>query len=158
MTTLMLEKKLMPFSAPVEGGLLRWLYLHLPPRPIENRKMHKGYGEAFSILMGELEMKELSASDLSAIRQYLSAIIPFVEEYEQKEFPIGDVSAEDMLRSLMESHKLTQYDLAKELGGQPVVSNILNGKRKLSRKQIERLAVRFHISPATFYARPTVPA
>ncbi len=53
----------------------------------------------------------------------------------------------------MDQHKLTQYDLAAELGGQPVVSAILNGKRKLNRRQIERLAARFHVSPASFYPR-----
>jgi HTH-type transcriptional regulator / antitoxin HigA len=50
---------------------------------------------------------------------------------------------------------LSQYDLAKELGGQPVVSQILRGKRRLTREHIERLSKRFGVTPATFYARET---
>jgi len=51
----------------------------------------------------------------------------------------------------MEQHDLSQYDLAKDVGGQSVVSQILNGKRKLTRDHIERLSKRFGVTPATFY-------
>ncbi|MCZ7627215.1 MAG: hypothetical protein C3F12_00295 [Candidatus Methylomirabilota bacterium] len=51
----------------------------------------------------------------------------------------------------MGQHELSQYDLAKELGGQSVVSQILRGKRRLTREHIERLSKRFRVSPATFY-------
>ncbi|MFH1725900.1 MAG: hypothetical protein ABII00_14925 [Elusimicrobiota bacterium] len=44
--------------------------------------------------------------------------------------------------------------MAKELGGQPVVSDVLRGRRKLTRDHIERLGRRFHVSPATFYPNP----
>ncbi|MBM2803034.1 MAG: cro/C1-type protein [Deltaproteobacteria bacterium] len=53
MTIATLEKMLKPLAAPVENQLLRWLYLHLPPQPIKNRKMHRGYSEAIRILMRE---------------------------------------------------------------------------------------------------------
>lgn len=69
----------------------------------------------------------------------------------KKEFAIDPASPEEMLSFLMEQNGLSQYDLADELGGQPVVSDILRGKRKLSRDHIERLGERFHVSPASFY-------
>ena len=46
---------------------------------------------------------------------------------------------------------LSQYDIASEVGGQPVVSDIFHGKRKLTRDHIERLAKRFGLRPATFF-------
>ncbi len=149
MTIAALEKKLKPLEAPVKNGLLRWLYLHLPPRPIKNRKMHRGYSEATRILMRE--SASLDANSRTVVGQYLSAIVPFIERYEKKEFPIGSATPEEMLAFLMEQHDLGQYDLAKELGGQPVVSHILGGKRKLTRGHIERLSKRFGVTPATFY-------
>ena len=85
--------------------------------------------------------------------QYLSAVIPFIEQYEKKEFPIGPATPEEVLGFLMEQHDLSQYDLAKELGGQPVVSQILRGKRRLTREHIERLSKRFGVTPATFLPR-----
>ena len=77
-----LEKKLKPLEAPVDNELLRWLYLHLPPQPIKSRKMHHGYSEAIRILMREAG--SLEADNRVAVGQYLSAVIPFIEQYEKK--------------------------------------------------------------------------
>jgi hypothetical protein len=80
MTIATLEKKLKPLEVPIDNELLRWLYLHLPPRPIKSRKMHHGYSEAIRILMRE--SGSLEAGNRVAVGQYLSAAIPFVEQYE----------------------------------------------------------------------------
>jgi HTH-type transcriptional regulator / antitoxin HigA len=136
MTIAALEKKLKPLEAPIDNELLRWLYLHLPPQPIKSRKMHRGYSEAIRILMRE--SGSLDADNRVAVGQYLSAVIPFVEQYEKRKFPIGPATPEEVLGFLIEQHDLSQYDLAKELGGQPVVSQILRGKRRLTREHIER--------------------
>ena len=105
-----------------------------------------------------LEEEGLPAADQHAIRSYLKAVFPFVEEFEKKAFPLGKSSPEDMLRFLMDQNGLTQYDLAAELGGQPVVWAVLRGKRKLTREHIERLCVRFHVGAATFYPGGSVAA
>lgn len=149
MTIETLEKKLKPLELPVDHELLRWLYLHLPPQPIKNKKMHRGYIEAIRILMREQD--NIDPESRAAIVAYLSAIVPFVESYEKTEFPIASATPEEVLEFLMDQHSLSQYDLAKDLGGQPVVSDVLHGKRKLTREHIERLGKRFGVSPATFY-------
>lgn len=151
MTVGTLAKKLKPFGMPVDKGLLRWLYLQLPPQPITTRKMHRRYSETIRILMRERESGSLDAADREAVSKYLSALVPFVEQYEKREFPIGSATPEEVLRFFIEEHGLSQYDLARELGGQPVVSDILKGKRRLSREHIERLSRRFGVAPATFY-------
>ena len=152
MTLQTLEKKLKPLESPVKSPILKWLYLHLPPQPLANKKMLHAYSDAVSILMRELELKTLGQHDRHEIEKYLKAIVPIIEEYEKTEFPIRPVSPEDMLQFLMEQNELSQYDLAEDLGGQPVVSDILNGRRKLTREHIERLSKRFHITPASFYS------
>jgi HTH-type transcriptional regulator/antitoxin HigA len=146
-----LKEKLKPFGMPLDGRLLRWLYLNLPPQPIKTKKMHRGYSEAIRILLREREAGSLDAASREAVSRYLSAVIPFVEQYEKREFPLGSATPEEVLRFFMEEHDLSQYDLAKDLGGQPVVSDILRGKRRLSREHIERLSKRFSVAPATFY-------
>lgn len=151
MTVKTLERKLKPLGMRLTGELLRWLYLHLPPQPIKSRKMYRRYREAISILLWELEAGGLDAVSRGAVRRYLSAIIPFVEEYEKKEMSLGLATPEEMLKFFMEQHQLSQYDLADDLGGQSVVSDILRGKRKLSREHIERLSKRFAVTPATFF-------
>jgi antitoxin component HigA of HigAB toxin-antitoxin module len=76
--------------------------------------MHQGHSEAIRILMRE--SGNLDADDRSAVGQYLSAIIPFIEHFERREFPTGAATPEEALGFLMEQHDLSQYDLAKELG------------------------------------------
>ncbi|MBI4375256.1 MAG: helix-turn-helix domain-containing protein [Elusimicrobia bacterium] len=113
--------------------------------------MHRRYAEVMRMLFRERELGTLNSSDLEAVDCYIKAVFPFIEEFEKKEFPTKDPSPEQVMRFFMDQQGLSQYDLAKELGGQPVVSNVLRGKRKLNRRQIERLAKRFGVSPAAFY-------
>lgn len=151
MTVETLERKLKPFEAPLEGPLLKWLYLRLPPQPITTRKMHSDYSKAVSLLLIEKEKGELDAVSRKAVDRYLLSVVPFIEDYEKNEFPVGASTPEQVLRFLMEQNGLSQYDIAADLGGQPVVSDVLRGKRRLTREHIERLSVRFHVSPAAFY-------
>jgi len=113
--------------------------------------MHRTYADMASLLVRELEAGTLFSADRQAVATFLESVIPFIDTYEKKHTPVPAATPEDMLRFLMEQHSLSQYDLAKDLGGQPVVSDVLGGKRRLSRDHIERLSRRFHTSPATFY-------
>ena len=152
MTLSTLEQKLRPFEDPVSDPLSKWLYTHFPPRPITTRKMHSHYREAVQILMHTMGEDGCDRAMRLLIQDYLDSVLPFIEEYEKKEFPVAGASPEEVLTMLLEQNELSQYDIAREVGGQPVVSEILSGKRKLTRDHIERLSKRFHVSPATFYA------
>jgi len=74
-----------------------------------------------------------------------------IERYEEEHYAIPDASAPDVLRFLLERHGLKQRDLAAEIGGESVVSEVLSGKRKLNASHIELLSKRFHVSPAVFF-------
>lgn len=76
-----------------------------------------------------------------------------IESYEEAHAPIPDSSGPQILRSLMEEHRLNQSDLA-EIGSQGIVSEILSGKRALNVRQIAHLATRFGVSPALFIPIP----
>ena len=152
MTVTMLEEKLRPFKDPVNHPFAKWLYLHFPPRPLANRKMYDHYYKAVNILMRELEAGAVAKTIRTTIQDYIKSVTPFLVDYEKKDFPLKSASPEEVLRFLMEENDLSQYDLASDFGGQPVVSDILNGKRKLTREHIERLSKRFGISPATFFS------
>ena len=73
----------------------------------------------------------------------------FIASYEEIHHKQPKTKSIDALRFLMVSHQLTQRDLP-EIGSQGVVSEVLNGKRKLNVRQIKQLAKRFHVSPSTF--------
>jgi HTH-type transcriptional regulator/antitoxin HigA len=74
-----------------------------------------------------------------------------IERYEEEHYAIPQASPADVLRFLLQRHGLKQRDLAAELGGESVVSEVLSGKRKLNATHIEHLSNRFHVSPAVFF-------
>jgi len=69
---------------------------------------------------------------------------------EQNKYQIDNASGISALKFLMEQHGFNQADLSEEIGSQGVVSEILNGKRKLNLNQIKKLSIRFHVSAGTF--------
>jgi HTH-type transcriptional regulator/antitoxin HigA len=80
----------------------------------------------------------------------LDLVGELVAAYESRMHPVPDAPPRKVLRLLMEQNGLTQTDLHRKLGGQPVVSAILNEKRKINSRQAKALAARFHVSPAAF--------
>lgn len=145
-------RELRHYRAPVRGQFLKWLYFNFPPRVIEDTKNHKRYRKAAEILLAALEFEKMLHEDSAEAREFLRVILPLIESYEQKKYPSA-ADPEEVLKFLMEQHSLKQEDLAKELGGQPVVSEVLSGKRRLNIDQMKRLARRFNISPASFFPR-----
>jgi HTH-type transcriptional regulator / antitoxin HigA len=80
----------------------------------------------------------------------LDVVGQFVEEYESAHHMIPDASPHEVLRFLVDQHGLKQSDLAAEIGGQSVVSDILNGRRSINARQAKALGTRFGVSAAVF--------
>jgi HTH-type transcriptional regulator / antitoxin HigA len=73
-----------------------------------------------------------------------------VEDYDNVHHVVQDAAQHEVLRFLLDQHNLKQGDLANEIGGQSVVSEILHGKRDINARQAKALAIRFGVSPAVF--------
>ncbi len=67
--------------------------------------------------------------------------------YEQAKFPAKQVGPAEVLRYLMEENHLKAADLPLPASR---VSEILTGKRAISKSQARALAERFGVSPALF--------
>ena len=72
----------------------------------------------------------------------------YIEDYESESGFKG--SPHGTLRLLMQQHGLRQVDLKDEVGGQSVISAILNGHRTISASQAKALAGRFGVSVTVF--------
>jgi HTH-type transcriptional regulator/antitoxin HigA len=55
------------------------------------------------------------------------------------------------LEELMEANGLKQEDLVGIFGTPSIISEVLNGKRKLTTDHIRKLSHRFHVSPELFF-------
>ena len=99
--------------------------------------------------MDEL-LDRIGTNETHHLMPLLDLVTKEVENYENKNHTLPDATPAAVLAYLMEEHNLKQTDLAEELGGQSIVSAILNGKRQLNTRQVKALATRFNVSPAAF--------
>lgn len=67
----------------------------------------------------------------------LDILITLVESYEMKHYPIAPPDPIDAIKFRMEQMGLTNADMVEYLGSQSRVSEILNGKRKLTLNMIK---------------------
>ncbi|RJF99481.1 helix-turn-helix domain-containing protein [Noviherbaspirillum saxi] len=84
------------------------------------------------------------------LADFLDLVGQLVEDYENTRHAIPEAAPHEVLRFLMEQHGLKQTDMAEEVGGQSVVSEILSGKREINARQAKALAARFGVSVAAF--------
>ncbi len=87
------------------------------------------------------------AHPLAGLVELLGEVI---HSYEKRQAPMPEADPGKVLRYLMDEHGLKQTDLKDDLGGQGIVSEILNGKREINIRQAKKLATRFSVSPAVF--------
>jgi HTH-type transcriptional regulator/antitoxin HigA len=114
------------------------------PKTISSPQQHEAY---ISRLL-ELQRKAHRTAEETETAKLL---IVLIADYEEKHFTIEKASGVQVLKELMDTNGLRQKDLAKDLGGESIVSLILKGKRQLNRRQMEKLSERFHVSPAVFF-------
>jgi HTH-type transcriptional regulator / antitoxin HigA len=73
-----------------------------------------------------------------------------IDEYETRRYPIPQASPQQTLRHLMEVRNLAQKDLWKVFGSKGLASEVLHGKRAISRTQAKKLADFFHVGVELF--------
>ena len=95
-------------------------------------------------------LDRIGTNESHRLMPLLDLITRQIEGYEADHHALPDAPAEAVLAYLMQEQGLRQTDLAGELGGQSIVSAILNGRRELNTRQVKALAKRFKVSPAVF--------
>jgi HTH-type transcriptional regulator / antitoxin HigA len=73
-----------------------------------------------------------------------------IESFEQRTYPRKKSSPPDLVRFLLDQKGLKPIHLAGVLGSRGRVSEILSGRRSVSKEQAKRLGEFFHVSPALF--------
>lgn len=116
--------------------------------PLGTITSEKDYKRRVSV-MDEL-LDRIGANESHRLMPLLDLVTKEVEAYEAKQQTMPEATPAQALAFLMEEHNLKQTDLAAELGGQSIVSAILNGKRELNMRQVKALATHFNVSPAVF--------
>ena len=69
----------------------------------------------------------------------LDLLVTLVESYEMKHYPIAPPDPVDAIKFRMEQMDMTKADMVQYIGSQSRVSEILNGRRKLTLGMIKSL-------------------
>ncbi|WP_309733373.1 transcriptional regulator [Chamaesiphon sp. OTE_75_metabat_556] len=77
-------------------------------------------------------------------------IVVLIEDYEAEHYPMEHVTPHELLQHLMESNNTRQADLVGLIGSRGVMSEVVNGKRAISKAQAKALGEFFNVSPGLF--------
>lgn len=80
----------------------------------------------------------------------LNLMIVLIENFEERRYPIPKTDPREMLKHLMEERGLEQRDLWQVLGSKSRVSEILSGKRSISKDQARKLSAYFRVPVELF--------
>jgi len=80
----------------------------------------------------------------------LDLLSDLIENYEDKVYPIEDAPPNEMLKFLMRENNLKQGDLLHIFGSSGITSEVVNGKRSISKEQAKKLAKHFKVSVELF--------
>lgn len=94
-------------------------------------------------------LEEIGDNETHPLSEVLDFLSERVRVYEDEQARIPEAPPHEVLRFLMDQHHLSQYDLA-DCAPQSRISEILNGKRSISKNVAKRLALRFHVPADVF--------
>ncbi len=77
-------------------------------------------------------------------------LVTLIEVYETENYPIEESTPHEILQHLMEVSGTRQADLVGIIGSSGVVSEVVNGKRAISKTQAKALGDYFNLSPNLF--------
>ncbi len=80
----------------------------------------------------------------------LETLAILVESYEDEHHPMPEVAPNEILKFLMEERGLKQTDLLHIFGSSGITSEVVNGKRSISKEQAKKLAKHFKVSVELF--------
>ena len=115
------------------------------PTVIHDEAQNEDYISRLEALYGSGEPPSAEETELAELLTLL------IENFEAGRYSLQQATPLEALRELMDANGLLQKDLLDVFGNISVVSEVLNGKRELSKAHIVRLAQRFKVSPDLFF-------
>ncbi|KOP23820.1 transcriptional regulator [Hapalosiphon sp. MRB220] len=120
------------------------LLTNFPPRTIKSEEDFQKTQACVDRLLDKGELTE-------AEEDYLDLLGVLISEYEQGQDLVPDIYGVELLKVLIEELNLKQKDLVPIFKTESIVSDVLNGKRKLTVEHIQKLGEFFKVSPAVFF-------
>lgn len=115
------------------------------PKPIETEAENERMLEVVNKLMSKGEEKLTPEENA-----LLELLFTLIEKFEEEHYPIPEAPPDAVLRTLMEDRGLRQKDLIHIFGSSGIASEVVNGKRAISKAQAKALGEFFGMSAELF--------
>ncbi len=115
------------------------------PKAIETEEENEFYLAEVTKLM------QLGEKLSFAQERLLKLLVNLIESFEERHYQLKPATSLEILTELMSDRGLKQKDLIPVFGSQGVASEVLNGKRGISKAQAKALGEFFKVSPTLFF-------
>jgi HTH-type transcriptional regulator/antitoxin HigA len=126
-----------------DGATYSKLLAEIAPRVIETE-------EEYDRLLAVAERLTFAKNLTPEERALYKLLVTLIEVYETENYPMDKSEPHEILQHVMESSGTRQADLVGIIGSSGVVSEVVNGKRAISKAQAKALGDYFKISPSLF--------
>jgi HTH-type transcriptional regulator / antitoxin HigA len=114
------------------------------PKVIETEEENEFYLAEVTKLM------QLGENLSSAQEQLLRLLVNLIENFEDHHYQMNPATPLEILQEFVNDRGLKQKDLLPVFGSQGITSEVLNGKRSISKAQAKALGEFFKVSPTLF--------
>ena len=121
------------------------LLAKVPPRVVRSEEQNSAFIAAL------YEMDQRRESWVPEEEELADLLTLLVEDFEERNYHIPQSSPLEALAFLMDQQGLEPKDLVDVFGAASVMSEVLHGKRELTKDQIRQLADRFAVSVEMFF-------
>jgi HTH-type transcriptional regulator/antitoxin HigA len=120
------------------------LLITVKPKVIETEAENEFY-------LGEVSKLMQLGDNLSpAQERLLKLLVSLIENFEGQHYPMTPATPLEILTELISAKGLRQKDLLPVFGSQGIASEVLNGKRSISKAQAKALGEFLKVSPGLF--------
>jgi HTH-type transcriptional regulator / antitoxin HigA len=133
-----------PIAVPGDPKKYGSLLAQALPAIIETEEQNEQYLAIVEKLMSKGE--NLSPEE----ETLLNLLVHLIQDFEQRYYKPRKATPLEVLRELMTANGLKQADLVPVFGSKGLTSDVINGKRGISKANAKALGKFFNISPAAF--------
>ncbi|MEG3849882.1 transcriptional regulator [Microcoleus sp. herbarium19] len=130
---------ILTFDRATYGNLLA----EIVPQAIESE-------EEYDRLLAVAQRLTFAKNSTPEERVLYKLLVTLIEVYETENYPMDKPDPHEILQHIMESSGTRQADLVGIIGSSGVVSEVVNGKRAISKAQAKALGDYFKVSPSLF--------
>jgi HTH-type transcriptional regulator / antitoxin HigA len=117
----------------------------IQPKAIETEEENEFY------LAEAAKLMQLGETLSPAQERLLKLLVNLIESFEERHYQMKSATPLEILTELVSDRGLKQKDLIPVFGSQGVASEVLNGKRGISKTQAKALGEFFKVSPTLFF-------